>query len=75
MPTPIPFRLSVIERREDGDLVIALMDGLPAPLDQVQACVALLTCSPETAAAMCADIAGCIEKSGAPGPTTWQQEH
>jgi hypothetical protein len=51
--TPVEFKSAVIGRREDGDLVIALMDGLPAPLEQERACVALLICSQETIDALC----------------------
>lgn len=55
--TPITFRSAIVSRRQDGTLVIALLDKLPAPLAGIDTCVALLECTPEAAAALCADVA------------------
>jgi hypothetical protein len=60
--TPIVFETSVVARAEDGSLSIALMAPLPAPHDGLKTCVTLLTCSPETAAALCVGVAGSAEK-------------
>lgn len=62
----IEFKSALIARRENGDLAIALFDGLPAPFEQERACVALIKCSDEAAHAMCASIAnaGSTAKTG-----------
>ncbi len=53
----IEFKSALIARRENGDLAIALFDGLPAPFEPERACVALLRCSDATAQTLCLGVA------------------
>lgn len=59
---PIRFRGSVVARRHDGSLVIGLFDGLPAPLQGLDTCVALLECESEAFEALFS-----VDNVGVPG--------
>lgn len=50
------FEVAVIARKPDGALLIALMDG------RSQKCVALLSCSPETARTMCEAVGSTLKE-------------
>lgn len=57
MLTPIHFDTAVVAKADDGSLSIALMAPLPLPHNGLRAVVTLLSCSEETAASLCADVA------------------
>lgn len=60
----IEFSSAIVSRREDGQIAIALMDGLPAPFEGERVCVALLICSDETAVSMCVSISAVLKANG-----------
>jgi hypothetical protein len=63
MLLPIFFDTAAVARTEDGELMIVLSQKLEPRLLGRLVCTAVITCSPETAAAMCADIEGIIRRA------------
>jgi hypothetical protein len=64
MPTTLSFDTAVVGRCEDGALSIALLQRLEPPHDGQRACVAIIECSPETAAALCRQVSSIVSIEG-----------